>query len=214
MRRSLAVLVALLLPATAARAQSLEDYDYEDLSFRGASVDFGRIFPTKVEPAAVYTIRVDLGYLGPYVRLSPSFAYWSSTLRKSELERLADRLNELGADVDADALGPIDWSSFSLNFDAQVVGEVTRVLLPYAGLGFGVHVLNGDGPAIEDTFVEDSLDGVAAAASVHGGIQLVVTDWFRLHAEARYTVMSDVRYGSLHVGGGFELPSPISGATR
>src|SRR5690554_248060 len=95
-RWCLAALCLLAVP-TAAAAQSLADYDYENLTFRGLGLEYGRIWPTKVEPTAAYTLKADLGFLGPSVRIAPSLSYWSSRINADELGRLADQLSQLGA---------------------------------------------------------------------------------------------------------------------
>jgi hypothetical protein len=97
-------------------AQTLADYDYENLTFRGIGFDYGYIWPNKVEPTSMWSLRLDLGYLGPAVRIAPSISYWSSRLRTSELDRLADRLSscrrcsEQGVVITAGDLGDIHWS--------------------------------------------------------------------------------------------------------
>src|SRR5437868_5245249 len=60
-----------------AEAQTLADYDYENLTFRGIGVDYGLIWPSKVDRTGAYSLRLDLGFLGPGVRVSPSVTYWS-----------------------------------------------------------------------------------------------------------------------------------------
>ena len=63
-----------------ASGQELADFDYEHLSFRGFSLEGGHIWPTKVDPTYTLGIRVDLGYLGPGLRVVPGLSYWSSTM--------------------------------------------------------------------------------------------------------------------------------------
>ncbi|HWV57319.1 MAG TPA: hypothetical protein VNZ57_07590 [Longimicrobiales bacterium] len=210
MIRWLAFSALLLVAPVAAAAQSLEDYDYEELSFRGASLDIGYAVPDKVEPTRVYTVRVDLGYVGPYVRVMPAFSYWSSGFRDRELTRLATRLGELGADVSAEDLGPIDWRSYALALDGQAAWVTPIGAIPYFGAGVGLNVLDGRGPAVEDTFIEDLLDTVTASVSTGVGLDWIFPAGFRFYGEARYTLMSDVRYWSVHAGGGFVLPWRLS----
>ena len=68
MRATLLLVLAFGVAAPAA-AQDLADYDYENLSFRGIGFDWGFIWPTKVTSTATYSVRADLGFLGPSVRL-------------------------------------------------------------------------------------------------------------------------------------------------
>src|SRR5690606_2570182 len=61
-------------------AQDLSQYDYEDLEFRGIGADGGMVWPARVESANYYGIRVDLGFVGPRVRVVPVARFWSSRL--------------------------------------------------------------------------------------------------------------------------------------
>lgn len=216
MRRTLASLVLAWLLAAPAAAQGLADYDYENLTFRGFGADYGWIWPSKVEAAPMFTVRLDLGYLGPAVRIMPSISYWSSRMRASELARLAARLEQLpplqeqGVVISPGDLGRIDWSNLSLALDAHVVWTTPVGLLTFVGGGVGVHLLNGRGDAIADTFIEDLLDTMSAGVAVLAGVEYPVGDRFRVFGETRYTLLSDVRYPAIRVGGALMLPPRAS----
>jgi hypothetical protein len=201
----------LVLPA-AAQAQTLADYDYEHLTFRGIGIDLGYIWPNKVEPAPLWSVRLDLGYLGPAVRIAPSISYWSSRFRRVELDRLADRISELpplrdqGVVVTADDLGDIQWSDLVLGVDAHIVWTAPLDILTYVGAGVSMHALNGRGDIIDDTFIEDLLDSTAPGAALLGGLELQLLPGFRIYTEARYTLASDVRYPSIRAGAAVMLP--------
>ncbi|MFW6078740.1 MAG: outer membrane protein, partial [Gemmatimonadota bacterium] len=193
-------------------AQTLADYDYDQLSFEGVGLDYGFIWPDRVEPTPAYTLRVDLGFLGPGVRLVPSLTYWSSTLEAAEIQRFADQLNRLealreqGVLVSGEDLGEIEWNAIALNVDTHVVWELPGRLFPYVGLGLGAHRMDGRGPAIDATFVEDLLDSVSAGAAAMAGLDFLATDWLRLYAEGRYAVLNDLRYPAVRVGAALQLP--------
>ncbi|HUH12654.1 MAG TPA: hypothetical protein VMK65_06070 [Longimicrobiales bacterium] len=194
-------------------AQELADYDYENLAFRGIGVDVGRIWPNKVEATQAWGLRFDLGYLGPGVRLVPTLSFWSSRMKEAELSRLADQINQLdalqeqGARVSGADLGPIEWSDLSLGLEGHYVWITPVRLLTYLGAGLAVHGLNGQGDAIADTFVEDLLDSMASGAVLLGGLEYPLMDRFRVYAEARYTILSDLHYSGLKIGGAVMLPS-------
>jgi hypothetical protein len=59
-KRWIVPLLLLLLPGAAA-AQQWEDYDYENLEFRGLGLDFGMVWPASVEPTLMFGARADLG---------------------------------------------------------------------------------------------------------------------------------------------------------
>lgn len=205
MPRSLLALGLLCLAAygggSGAAAQTLADYDYEYLSFRGIGVDAGYIWPDKVDRTVQYGMRLDLGYLGPGVRIIPSLAYWRSELARQELEDLAARINQQPeSNVRAEDLGPIQWSDLSLSLDAHFVWNTPVGLLTFLGAGLGFHALNGQGVAIDDTIVEDLLDAITTGASGIAGLELEVIDRLRIYAEGRYTAMNSMQYLSARGG--------------
>lgn len=204
---------ALVVTAAPAEAQRLEDYDYENLTFRGIGAGIGYQWPNKVESTQVWNLRFDLGYLGPGVRIVPTLSYWSSTMKESELNRLANQINQLavlqgtGVEVSADDLGPIEWSDVTLGLEGQFVWTTPVDVLTYVGTGLQIHALNGQGDAIEDTFVEDLLDSFASGIVGIGGAEYMFRERFRAFGEVRYTLMSDLHFPSVHVGGAIMLPS-------
>jgi hypothetical protein len=219
---ALALGLGLILFAGEVSAQtSLADYDYENLSFRGFSFEGGYIWPTRAEPTYTIGTRVDLGYLGPGLRLIPGVAYWSSTMKDSEVRKLERNVDDLvegqldpGTSYDGVDLGTIDWSDFILSMDGHFVWSVPLDLLTFAGGGMSLHIMDGDGEAISGTFVEDLLDSVRPGFNVHGGLEYPMYDRFRLYGVARYELMEDLRYFELRFGGQIMLTGPASGEER
>ena len=215
MKRAAARLVtacALLSCAAHVHAQELADYDYENLTFRGIGFDYGYIWPSKVKATPMYSVRLDLGFLGPAVRLAPSISYWSSEFSMEELDRLADRLNNLpplqeqGVVITAADLGTVEWSDLALSVDAHLVFTAPLDIITFVGFGASVHALNGRGDAIADTFVEDLLDSTTAGIAVMAGAEFQPVSSVRFYGEARYTVVSDVRYPGIRLGAALMLP--------
>lgn len=219
--RSAVAALGLLLAAAPAGAQTLEDYDYENLSFRGIGFDIGYIWPSKVESTNAWGMRVDMGYLGPGLRIVPTLGYWNSTIRSAELDRLADQINQLpalreaGVEISGADLGRISWSDLAVGLDGQFVWLTpVRGLQSYLGVGVAAHILNGRGESIEDTFVEDLLDSITAGFTGIAGAEYEVLERFRVFGEARYTLMSDLHFGGLHIGGAVTLPTPEAASRR
>jgi opacity protein-like surface antigen len=210
--RSTLLATVLMAVPLAGRAQTLADYDYDELSFRGIGLDWGLVWPNKAEATDAWGLRIDLGFLGPAVRVVPSITYWSSEMKRSELGRLADALNELpalrdeGVVIDADDLGTVDWTDLALSIDVHGVFTIPGNVITYGGAGLGLHALNGRGESIDDTFVEDLLDTVAAGFAFMAGAEYEPTRHLRLYGEARYALASDIRYPQLRFGGAFMFP--------
>lgn len=201
-----------LCVTSALQAQTLADYDYENLAFRGIGFDYGYIWPTRVAATSVYSMRLDLGFLGPGVRVAPSISYWSSHFRAAELDRFASQINRLpalrdqGVTIRASDLGDVKWSDLSVSIDAQLLWTTPVGVYTYVGVGAGVHALNGQGSFINDTFIEDLLDTTSAGIAVMGGLEAQPLPRLRMYGEARYTMVSDVRYPEVRIGGALMLP--------
>lgn len=208
----LAATLLFVLPGPGA-GQGLADYDYENLSFRGIGADVARIWPNKVDATWAYSIRFDLGFLGPAVRIMPTLSYWKSRLKGSELDRLANQLSQLpalqqqNAVISANDLGSVDWSSLALSLDAQAVWTAPLHIFTYVGAGFGLYSMNGKGDAIDDTFIEDLLDTAAAGIAVMAGLEYEPAPRLRLYSEARYTIQSDIRYPAVRFGAALMFPA-------
>lgn len=204
MRRSLLALglaFGTAAGAAPADAQTLADYDYENLTFRGVGVDAGYIWPTNVESTIQYGLRLDLGYLGPGVRIIPSISYWRSEFKQTELDDLATRIGgQTGGGISGEDLAPIEWSDLSLSVDGHFVWNTPIQVLTFAGGGVGLHAMNGQGAAIDDTLVEDLLDAIALGVSVLGGFEFAPVDRFRVYGEGRYTILNSIQYLSARAG--------------
>ena len=200
-------LAALCALAGAAplQAQQLEDYDSENLAFRGIGFDVGHIWPSNLDATTVYHLRVDLGYLGPGVRIAPGITYWRTSIEDSEIAAFEE---QLGPGVD---LGEIDLSDLALQLDAHFVWTTPIDLLTYLGLGAGMHALNGQGERIDDTFIEDLFDSFMPGFSLIGGLEYNVIGRLRVYGEGRYTIVSDIMYPGISVGLSLMLPNRLQG---
>lgn len=200
------IVVALTLAlAPRASAQDVADIDYEHLSFRGFGLEVGHMWPDRLEDAMTYGIRFDMGYAGPGLRVLPSITYTSTELENDEVVEFADRIAQLvatqtgGPPPDLD-LGTIEYTDIAVGLDAQIVWEVPLDLLTFGGMGVTAHFVDGDGPTIDGTFVENLLDSVEPGFNLHAGAEYPVTNAMRLYTVGRYEIMPDHRYFQVRVG--------------
>ena len=205
----------MIVGVPGAGGQELADFDYENLSFRGVTAEWGYIFPNRVEDTSSLSVRMDLGFLGPGVRVVTGVTHWSSFLIREEVGRLEERVEELvfeqsGQLVDVD-LGDIRWSDVALHADAHMMWQVPLGALTYLGLGATAHVMRGSGRAVEGTFVEDLLDSVRAGVNVHGGIEYPIHRRFRLLGHGRFEVLENLRYTEIRLGGQLMLRGWLPG---
>jgi hypothetical protein len=225
--RRCTLLLALLLaaaPAARARAQAGGDtlqatasaetrrsFGVDSLAFRGLAADAGRIWPLRIEPTTIVELRADLGPVSPNVRLVPTLSFWASRFHPAEVRRLARQIEKVcaaqhGTDCPALDLGEVNVSDLSLGLDAQVTLRQRGRLIPYFSLGGAMHLLNGQGDAIDGTFVEGLLDAIAPGIQAAGGVEVPLGSALRLYGEGRAVLGSDVRYVGLMVGGSWRLP--------
>ncbi|MGI9629067.1 MAG: hypothetical protein ACR2QM_19705 [Longimicrobiales bacterium] len=190
--------------------QGLADYDYENLSVGGFGIEAGWVFPSRLEGTPSITARFDLGLLGPSFRLASSLSYWSTEFKASEVTEFEDRLEELivlsdpGSTPTVD-LGQLRWSDVVVGVDGQYVWSGNGVAELFIGSGFSVHLMNGDGAAIKDTFVEDLLDRVTLGLNGHAGAGFQLNSRFQVLGQIRYEVLDDLSYPELRAGGVFLL---------
>ena len=210
--------VACIQPV-GALGQDLADYDYENLSFRGITFEAGRIFANNVEDADVFGMRVDLGFLGPGFRLLPGVSYWTSTLADSQVGRFENRLDALTAlqggvpPAGGFDLGIIDRSDLVVSLDGHYMWAVPLGWFFWAGAGVSAHFLNGSGPGVDGTFVEDLLDSVGAGFNVHGGLEYPIADRVRIYGGSKFELLGDLNYVELRAGLSFVWGGLVAGET-
>ena len=207
---------AALLAAMPARAQQqrmdLADYDYENLQFRGIGMDVGRMWPSNLEETTPIRLRIDLGYLGPGVRIMPSIAYWKSEVEEGEINAFEEQLEERnGLSEGTIELGEVELSNFAIGVDGHFVWTTPVDVLAYLGAGVSLNMLNGQGNDIDDTFIEDLLDSVMPGMSALGGLEWAPVDRVRIYGEAHFTVVSDILSPGVRVGAAIMLPTRVQG---
>lgn len=201
-----AAVAMLALGAAQAAGQGLADYDYENLRLRGVGGEVFWVSPNDVDPTVGVGARLDLGFLGPKIRVVPRFAYWDSELEAAELDSLATRLEDLVELQNPDQprpeidLGSVDRDALIFGSDLHWLPLVDDPVRPYIGVGAEVYVLSGAGEAIEGTFVEDGLDLVTAGVSAVGGLEFELRDALTLYAELRGSLVADASSVGLAVG--------------
>lgn len=218
MRRLVSFVIMGILLGTGSehlRAQTWEDYDYENLSFRGIGLEMGWIVPPRVDHTLSLGLRVDLGQLGPNVRVRPGIAYWSSQLRQTEVDRLAGQIQSVCRRQypSPDQCPPLDlgrirMSDLLVNLDGQYEWTATQLLfVPYLGIGGGIHLLNGRGDVIDDTFVDDFLDSISPSLNLFGGVRVPLGEAFDVTGEARYVLSADIRHSAFTIGAVWIFPT-------
>ncbi len=202
----------LLLPIVATgslKGQELADYDYEKLAFRGISVEYGNILFKTYEETEVYSVKLDLGFLGPGVRMATRASYWSSEMVPEELVSFESSLNTMilaqGGVLPGNGLeiGSIKRDDMSVSVEADYVWRIPLGMLLSTGLGASAHLVNGTTQIPDDTFLNGLLDSFTAGFNVHSGLEYLVTDRIRLYGDSRIGLAGNVRF--FQFGGGLTI---------
>jgi opacity protein-like surface antigen len=194
----------LLITATdTLHAQSLEDYDYTNLGFRAVGAEATWVDASQNESTVGVGIRVDLGFLGPYIRIVPRGAWWNAHVTDSAVRELEQQLEEVSdlppGSID---LGTLERTSWILGADAQWTLQ-DAVFAPYLGVGLELYFLDNDGDAIRGTY----LDNMVITAGIAGliGAELNIASHWRVYSELRGTLVTDASNVAVALGLAYRL---------
>ncbi len=183
------VIMALGSTATPIAAQGLEDYDYSNLGLRGIGAGLFFVDASQNDGELGFEGKVDLGFLGPNIRIVPRVGYWKADVEASQVIELEMQLEEAsGLEPGSISLGDIERSAYIIGTDFQWTVRDARIA-PYIGLGLDVYILNDDGDAIQDTFLDDLI--VTAGVSGVVGAQVALSRRLSAYGEFRGTAVTD-----------------------
>ncbi len=188
---AVAAAVALLAPGVVrpAVAQNLEEYDYANLGVRALGAEVLYVDASQNEGTFGLGAKLDLGFLGPGVRVVPRFGVWNADVEGSDVEELERQLEEVSElEPGSINLGAIERSAYVFGADLQYIAAISRVS-PYIGAGIDIYALNDDGNAIRGTFLDDLV--VTAGVSAVGGLQVAVSPNWSVFGEFRATAVTD-----------------------
>lgn len=197
------LLLTIALPSPLVGQGVLDQFSYEGLGFTGIGIEFGSVSSDRVTTELIGGARVDYGWIAPKVRLMFGATYFKGELDADEVARFENQLRAVVIDPTGDFrvdVGTISWSNFAADLDLQYVLADGSTFAPYAGLGLSVHVRNGSGQSINDTFVEDALDTIAAGLNFSAGTEAKLTSSLNLYADLQLSLTSELNMASLKGG--------------
>ncbi|HIF38808.1 MAG TPA: hypothetical protein EYQ69_06310 [Gemmatimonadetes bacterium] len=213
-------LIGQCVPTSRLEGQELADYDYGNLAVRGISLDYGNISLETFEETESYSMKLDLGFLGPGIRMTTRTSYWSSQMLSEEIESFESSLSTLiltqGGSLPSNNLdlGPIRRDDFSLALEADYVWSIPLGFLFSTGLGASVHLVNGTTSIPDDVFLDGLLDSVTGGFNVQGGLEFLVNDRIRIHGGSRVGLVGNVRFLEFSGGMTFLWGELLSGEFR
>jgi hypothetical protein len=158
----------------------------------GASV--GRILPSQVEPASLIALQADYGEISPSWRVVFGVSYWQSRFRDGVVQAFVDSLQKSLTDTSARVLpSPVTLYDVTFSTDVRYTPAYSGALKPFVGVGTAAHVINAEGKLIKGTFVERSLDDIAAGLYVTGGLSLRILAHFGVEGSVRGDLLSGFR---------------------
>jgi len=211
--RAFVIAAALLTLCTSPSAgQTIGDkVGLDRLQLVSLGLSAGRIDPTQVEPATVFAITADYGDVAPRWRLVFSASYWESRLSDAAVTRFLDTLRSNIVDPSGDdtvRASGISLYDVTLSLGLHYSTSRSTLFRPYAGVGFAAHVINAEGKLIKGTFVERSLDDIAAGLFSVGGIEFRPLPQIVFDGQARADLLSGFRALQLRVGATYVLGRP------
>jgi hypothetical protein len=196
-------LVAVALAATRASAQPLFDrLNLDKLELVSLGAGYGRILPSQVEPTSIYSLQADYGEIARGWRVVFGVSYWESRYRDLVVQTFVDTLNKNfstpgGPQIEASRINLYD---VTFSTEARYTPVYSGELKPYLGVGLSAHVINAEGKLVNGTFVERSLDNIAAGVFITGGVAVKLLRHFGVEGGVRADLLSGFRSTQLRAG--------------
>jgi hypothetical protein len=188
----------LLVGGARLEAQTLEDYDYSNLGFRAFGLEARWVDASQNESTIGVGIRVDLGFLGPYIRVVPRAGWWSAAVNDESVRELERQLEEV-SNLPAGSinLGSLERTAWNLGLDVHWTLQ-DAVLAPYLGVGGDLYLLDDEGNAIDGTFLDSAV--ITAGLSGVVGAEFNFLAHWRIYSELRGTLVTDASNASVALG--------------
>ena len=199
-------LAALIVIPVRADAQGLfERLNLDKLKLTAMGTSYGAIQPSQMEPTQAYSIHADYGEIADRWRVVFTATYWGTHYRENIVRDFADSLGRSVDDPEGNAeiiAAGIAVSDIAVGGDIRWMAPMRYVRFkPYLGGALSFHVLNAEGKLIQGTFMEQALDNIAAGVAGVAGMDVVVFSHMSVGVQARYDLLSGIRYSSLRLAG-------------
>jgi hypothetical protein len=196
----------------AAVGQSLfERLNLDRLRLTALGASAGPVQPKRVKATQSYSVHADYGEITRPWQVVFLVTYWESEFRQREVDRLAEQIRSATIDPSRDDtvdVGRVTVSDIALETDLRWSPLRAAVLRPYLGGAFGAHVINAENKFISGTFVESALDNIAAGVTGLVGVDTAPLRGLSLMVQARYSLLSNMRFLTLRAGGSYYFAPP------
>lgn len=201
--------VGLALPIIVARTAAAQEktsdhFNLDKLEIVSLGASVGKILPSQVEPTNLYAVQADYGEVAPGWHIVFATSYWESRFRDAVVQDFVDSLTK--SLIDPTGTAKIALSRVTL-YDVTIGTELryspvySGEIKPFFGAGLAAHVINAEGRLIKGTFVERSLDDIAAGLFITGGISFKLLKHIGVEGTVRGDLLSGFRSSQARVGG-------------
>ena len=189
--------------AVSAQESIIERLGLDRLQIVSLGASAGRILPSQVDATMVYAISADYGEIAPNWRVVFTSSYWSSKYSDKVVRTFVDTLNKRLVDPSGAArVEPSDISLYDVTVgaDLRYTPKYSGELKPFFGIGIAAHVINAEGPLIQGTFVERSLDDIAGGMYLTTGVSFRLVQNIGFEGSVRGDLLSGFRSTQARVG--------------
>jgi hypothetical protein len=204
----LASLGVALLVCVVPSAQAQPGFDsiaLDRLQIQSLGVSAGLVAPSQLVPANVYALQAEYGPVAPGWRASFGVGFWDSHFRDRVVQTFVDSLQHSLSDPAAH-VEPSRISVYDVTFGLGLrytPANWNGAVRPYGGFGLAAHVINAEGKLIKGTFVERSLDEIAAGLYVDAGATIRLFRHLGVEASVRGDMLSGFRSTQARAGANY-----------
>lgn len=196
--------------AQAQESSLFERLNLDRLQLSALGASYGPVRVPRVAPTQVYSLHADYGEITRPWRVVFALSYWDSRLEESAVREFVRQFYEgVGDPAAADTVdgGRVSISDIAVEADMRWTPLRSSIVRPYAGGGVGAHVINAESALFSDTFVERAFDSITVGFAGVVGVELVARRHLAVGVQARYNLLSNLRFGAARVTGTYYFGS-------
>ena len=191
----LSVAVGAAWTAPAAAQPGFDSIALDRLQIQSLGLSAGWVNPSQLLPTHLYALQAEYGPVAPGWRASFGISFWDSRFRDGVVQTFVDSLqksvSQPTARVEPSRITVYDVTfGLDLRYTPPTLNGDVR---PYFGFGAAAHVINAEGKLINGTFVERSLDEIAAGVFLDAGVTVRLIRHFGLEGSVRGDMLSAFR---------------------
>lgn len=198
-------LVLVLSPATA-RGQDTSFFQrlgLDRLQFVSIGAEVGRVAPSQVVPAQMYSVTTDYGEFARNWRAVFDVSFWESRYTDAAVGTFVDSLRKSIVDPTNDfsvQQSRVQVYDVIISAGARWQRSSAVALRPFVGGGIAAHIMNAEGRLINGTFIERALDNISTGLFANAGVLFRPFGRLAVETQARADVLSGFRSLQLRAG--------------